>query len=190
MRILCYSRCNSSSRIVLRNIERFVERLPSAQRGQDNSYSMAKPRNSFRHGPFLTYLKRLDIRNSDCCGYPLHYATSCLFTTSYHLTKPSADLEPLWWKRVRNNNNFYGENQKTHPLHRGKRNTLFSKRWRQQQLQTQLTLGTPLLSSPIHKAPPSQIQQYKDLKELTVKLLNIIFFCSKCPLFCILIHKM
>ncbi|GBM31979.1 hypothetical protein AVEN_222313-1 [Araneus ventricosus] len=62
------------------------------------------------HGPFPTYLKRFNIRSRDSCGCgnlrnPLHYATSCLFTTSYHLTKPSADLEPLWWKRVMNNNN-------------------------------------------------------------------------------------
>ncbi|GBM03964.1 hypothetical protein AVEN_99169-1 [Araneus ventricosus] len=63
------------------------------------------------HSPFPTYLKRFNnIRNSDSCGCgnlgnPLHYATSCLFTTSYHITKPSADLEPLWWKRVMNNNN-------------------------------------------------------------------------------------
>ncbi|GBM92662.1 hypothetical protein AVEN_47973-1 [Araneus ventricosus] len=62
------------------------------------------------HCPFPTYLKRFNIRSSDSCGCgklgnPLRYATSCLFTTSYHLTKPSADLEPLWWKRVMNNNN-------------------------------------------------------------------------------------
>ncbi|GBL76055.1 hypothetical protein AVEN_234363-1 [Araneus ventricosus] len=62
------------------------------------------------HGSFPTYLKRFNIRSSDSCGCgklgnPLDYATSCLFTTSYHLTKPSADLEPLWWKRVMNNNN-------------------------------------------------------------------------------------
>ncbi|GBN19329.1 hypothetical protein AVEN_59628-1 [Araneus ventricosus] len=62
------------------------------------------------HGPFPTYLKRFNIRSSDSCGCgnlgnPLQYTTSCLFTTSYHLTKPSADLEPLWWKRVLNNNN-------------------------------------------------------------------------------------
>ncbi|GBM66239.1 hypothetical protein AVEN_244489-1 [Araneus ventricosus] len=62
------------------------------------------------HIPFPTYLKRFNIRNSDSgdCGNlrnPLHYATSCLFTTSYHLTKPSIDLEPLWWKSVMNNNN-------------------------------------------------------------------------------------
>ncbi|GBM46137.1 hypothetical protein AVEN_194695-1 [Araneus ventricosus] len=63
------------------------------------------------HGPFPTYLKRFNIRSSDSCGCgnlgnPLHNATSCLFTTSYHLTKPSSDLEPLWWKRVMNNNNY------------------------------------------------------------------------------------
>ncbi|GBM75105.1 hypothetical protein AVEN_74190-1 [Araneus ventricosus] len=62
------------------------------------------------HGPFPTYFKRFNIRSSDSCGCgnlgnSLHYATSCLFTTSYHLTKPSADLDPLWWKRVMNNNN-------------------------------------------------------------------------------------
>ncbi|GBN88388.1 hypothetical protein AVEN_226166-1 [Araneus ventricosus] len=61
--------------------------------------------------PFPTYLKRFNIRNSDSCGCenlanPLHYATSYLFTTSCNLTKPSAELEPLWWKRVMNNNNF------------------------------------------------------------------------------------
>ncbi|GBL93951.1 hypothetical protein AVEN_76681-1 [Araneus ventricosus] len=61
------------------------------------------------HGPFPTYLKLFKIRNSDSCGCgnpgnPLHYATSYPFITSYHLTKPSADLEPLWWKIVMNNN--------------------------------------------------------------------------------------
>ncbi|GBM62562.1 hypothetical protein AVEN_149130-1 [Araneus ventricosus] len=61
------------------------------------------------HDPFPTYLKRFNIRNSDSCdcgelGNPLHYATSCLLTSSYHLTKPSAHLEPPWWKRVLNNN--------------------------------------------------------------------------------------
>ncbi|GBN59122.1 hypothetical protein AVEN_213395-1 [Araneus ventricosus] len=57
------------------------------------------------HDPFPTNLKRFKIRNRDSygcenLGNPLHYATSCLFTTSYHLKKPSADLEPLCWKRV------------------------------------------------------------------------------------------
>ncbi|GBM10085.1 hypothetical protein AVEN_92913-1 [Araneus ventricosus] len=61
------------------------------------------------HGPFPTHLRRFNNRSSDSggCGNlenPLHHATSCLFT-SYHLTKPSADLEPVSWKRVTNNNN-------------------------------------------------------------------------------------
>ncbi|GBO20810.1 hypothetical protein AVEN_232433-1 [Araneus ventricosus] len=61
------------------------------------------------HGPFPTFLKRFNFRNSDSCGSgdvgdPLHYSTICPLTSSYHLTKPSADLEPLWWKRVLNNN--------------------------------------------------------------------------------------
>ncbi|GBO24042.1 hypothetical protein AVEN_57571-1, partial [Araneus ventricosus] len=85
------------------------------------------------HSPFLTYLKRFNIRNSDSCNFgnmenPLLYATSCLFTISYYVTKPSADLEPLVEKSYKQQQ-FYCENQKTHPLHRGKRNTLFSKRW-------------------------------------------------------------
>ncbi|GBM97825.1 hypothetical protein AVEN_58611-1 [Araneus ventricosus] len=71
---------------------------------------MVKARSSVRHGPFPTYLKRFNIRNSNSCGCgnlgnPLHYATSYLFTISHHLRKPSTDLEPLWWERVMNNNN-------------------------------------------------------------------------------------
>ncbi|GBL59974.1 hypothetical protein AVEN_196678-1 [Araneus ventricosus] len=62
------------------------------------------------NGPFPTCLERFNIRNIDSCGCrnlgnPLHYAKSCLFRTSNLLIKPSADLEPLWWKRVMNNNN-------------------------------------------------------------------------------------
>ncbi|GBM92678.1 hypothetical protein AVEN_147649-1, partial [Araneus ventricosus] len=73
------------------------------------------------HGPFPTYLKRSNIRSSDSCGCgnlgnPLHYTTSCLFTTSYHLTKPSIDLEPLWWKRVMDNNNSKAKIGKEAPI--------------------------------------------------------------------------
>ncbi|GBM67727.1 hypothetical protein AVEN_253167-1 [Araneus ventricosus] len=85
------------------------------------------------HGPFPTYLKRFNIRSSDSCGCgnmsnALHYATSCLPTTSYHLTKPSADLEPLCWKRVKNNNNSRAKIRKLIDFIGGKRNTLFSNR--------------------------------------------------------------
>ncbi|GBM23125.1 hypothetical protein AVEN_150539-1 [Araneus ventricosus] len=31
-------------------------------------------------------------------GTPLHFATSCRHTSSYHFTKPSNELENLWWK--------------------------------------------------------------------------------------------
>ncbi|GBM75905.1 hypothetical protein AVEN_241357-1 [Araneus ventricosus] len=68
---------------------------------------MAKARNKVRHGSRATahFLHTLKDSTSEeaipVAGKPL---TSCLFTTSYHLTKPSADLEPLWWKRVMNNN--------------------------------------------------------------------------------------
>ncbi|GBL86077.1 hypothetical protein AVEN_89122-1 [Araneus ventricosus] len=47
----------------------------------------------------------LQVRESQILLLLPVYATSCLFTTSYHRTKPSADLEPLWWKRDMNNNN-------------------------------------------------------------------------------------
>ncbi|GBM35692.1 hypothetical protein AVEN_97889-1 [Araneus ventricosus] len=57
------------------------------------------------HGPFPTYLKRFNIRNSGGCGNLETFYTMPVFTTSYYLTKPSEDLEPLWSKRVMNNNN-------------------------------------------------------------------------------------
>ncbi|GBM11062.1 hypothetical protein AVEN_259753-1 [Araneus ventricosus] len=58
-------------------------------------------------GPFPIYFKRFDLRTTECCscgelGTPLHFATSCRLASSYHFTKPSSDLEHLWWKRVLN----------------------------------------------------------------------------------------
>ncbi|XP_055936802.1 uncharacterized protein LOC129966405 [Argiope bruennichi] len=43
------------------------------------------------HGPFPTYLKRFNLADEPYCtcgevGSPLHYATECILTTSYHLT--------------------------------------------------------------------------------------------------------
>ncbi|GBM75867.1 hypothetical protein AVEN_247853-1 [Araneus ventricosus] len=60
------------------------------------------------HGTFPTYFKRFGLRTTDFCGCgelgtPLHFATICRFTSSYHFTKPSNDLENLWWKRAINN---------------------------------------------------------------------------------------
>ncbi|GBM18233.1 hypothetical protein AVEN_39004-1 [Araneus ventricosus] len=85
------------------------------------------------HGPFPIYLKRFKIRNSDSCGCvnlgnPLHYATSCLFTTSYHLTKSSADLE-LLWKRIMNNNNSRAKIRKLIHFIVENETIFFSKRW-------------------------------------------------------------
>ncbi|GBN07499.1 hypothetical protein AVEN_244877-1 [Araneus ventricosus] len=56
-------------------------------------------------GPFPSYLYRLRLHHSDigACeekGDPLHYATSCHMTLSYHFTKPSAENTQLWWKSV------------------------------------------------------------------------------------------
>ncbi|GBO31966.1 hypothetical protein AVEN_167387-1 [Araneus ventricosus] len=55
------------------------------------------------HGPFPSYLYRFRLHHSDICACwekedPLHYATSCHMTLSYHFTKPSAENTQLWWK--------------------------------------------------------------------------------------------
>ncbi|GBM31925.1 hypothetical protein AVEN_182060-1 [Araneus ventricosus] len=60
------------------------------------------------HGPFPNYLYRFRFHHSDIftCGekgHPLHYATSCHMTLSYHFTKPSAEKTQLWWKSVLSN---------------------------------------------------------------------------------------
>ncbi|XP_055951673.1 uncharacterized protein LOC129987758 [Argiope bruennichi] len=60
------------------------------------------------HGPFPTYLKRFNLADEPYCtcgevGSPLHYATECILTTSYHLTKPSANLQQVWFSRVADN---------------------------------------------------------------------------------------
>ncbi|GBN14288.1 hypothetical protein AVEN_43810-1 [Araneus ventricosus] len=56
------------------------------------------------HDPFPAYLKRFRLITIDCCvcgelRSPLHLATTCPFTSSFHLTKLSNDLEHLCWKR-------------------------------------------------------------------------------------------
>ncbi|GBM53498.1 hypothetical protein AVEN_261271-1 [Araneus ventricosus] len=60
------------------------------------------------HGPFPSYLYRFRLHHSDisACGEkgdPLHYATSCHVTLSYHLTKPSAENTQIWWKSLLSN---------------------------------------------------------------------------------------
>ncbi|GBM34604.1 hypothetical protein AVEN_171646-1 [Araneus ventricosus] len=60
------------------------------------------------HGPFPSYLYRFRLHHSDICacgekGDPLHYATSCHMTLSYHLTKSSAENTQLSWKSLLSN---------------------------------------------------------------------------------------
>ncbi|GBM65926.1 hypothetical protein AVEN_262849-1, partial [Araneus ventricosus] len=47
------------------------------------------------HGPFPSYLKRVNLTLTANCacgstnGIPLHYATECSLTASFHVTKPA-----------------------------------------------------------------------------------------------------
>ncbi|GBN37459.1 hypothetical protein AVEN_88086-1 [Araneus ventricosus] len=46
------------------------------------------------HSPFLFYLKRIERHPEENCAYgklgnPLHYATECHLTESFHFTKPA-----------------------------------------------------------------------------------------------------
>ncbi|GBM31247.1 hypothetical protein AVEN_223445-1 [Araneus ventricosus] len=57
------------------------------------------------HGPFLSDLKRIERQSTDNCacgavGNPLHYATECPLTESYHMTKPSLEHLTAWYKSV------------------------------------------------------------------------------------------
>ncbi|GBM71875.1 hypothetical protein AVEN_229370-1 [Araneus ventricosus] len=50
------------------------------------------------HGTFQYYLKRFHLSHTSNCscgeeGTPIHYATDCILTTSWHMSKPSAYLE-------------------------------------------------------------------------------------------------
>ncbi|GBN06137.1 hypothetical protein AVEN_19594-1 [Araneus ventricosus] len=55
------------------------------------------------HGPFPSYLKRFGLHSTDYCacgeiGNPLHYATRCPLTLSYHHKEPSPQFIVHWWK--------------------------------------------------------------------------------------------
>ncbi|GBM84968.1 hypothetical protein AVEN_49177-1 [Araneus ventricosus] len=47
------------------------------------------------HGPFLSYLKRFNLASTANCpcgntnSTPSRYATECILTASFHMTKPS-----------------------------------------------------------------------------------------------------
>ncbi|GBN10718.1 hypothetical protein AVEN_261933-1 [Araneus ventricosus] len=53
-------------------------------------------------GSFPTYLNRFRLRTEDKCGCgeqgsPIHYATECPLTSSFHLKKPAPIYEDVWW---------------------------------------------------------------------------------------------
>ncbi|GBM59458.1 Putative protein in type-1 retrotransposable element R1DM [Araneus ventricosus] len=57
------------------------------------------------HGPFPQNLKRFRLSNTEDCncgatGTPIHFATSCPFTISWHMTQPSETNELEWKKRI------------------------------------------------------------------------------------------
>ncbi|GBN81380.1 hypothetical protein AVEN_161539-1 [Araneus ventricosus] len=50
------------------------------------------------HGPFPSYLHRFNLRTRDNCscgekGDPMHYATKCRFTLSWHFQTPTVSLK-------------------------------------------------------------------------------------------------
>ncbi|GBO18133.1 hypothetical protein AVEN_142809-1 [Araneus ventricosus] len=63
-----------------------------------------------RHGPFPSYLNRFHLSDNDSCacgenGDPIHHATSCPLTLSWHIRKPPTSLEGLRYQRVLENPN-------------------------------------------------------------------------------------
>ncbi|GBN65964.1 hypothetical protein AVEN_167864-1, partial [Araneus ventricosus] len=60
------------------------------------------------HGSFPSFLQRFNLAETSFCscggiGTPIHYATVCLLTTSYHMAPPSQQHQPIWFRRVANN---------------------------------------------------------------------------------------
>ncbi|GBM10711.1 hypothetical protein AVEN_105-1 [Araneus ventricosus] len=61
------------------------------------------------HGPFLSYLHRFNLRTHGNCscgetGDPIHYATKCRFTLSWHFQTPTVSLKLQWLKNILTNN--------------------------------------------------------------------------------------
>ncbi|GBN84929.1 hypothetical protein AVEN_90179-1 [Araneus ventricosus] len=57
------------------------------------------------HGPFPSYLLRFNLRTRDNCscgrkGDPMHYATKCPFTFSWHFQTPTVSLKLQWLKNI------------------------------------------------------------------------------------------
>ncbi|GBL75329.1 hypothetical protein AVEN_194540-1 [Araneus ventricosus] len=60
------------------------------------------------HGPFPSFLQRFNLAETSFCSCggidtPIHYATVRLLTTSYHMTPPSQQHQPVWFRSVANN---------------------------------------------------------------------------------------
>ncbi|GBN51764.1 hypothetical protein AVEN_52941-1 [Araneus ventricosus] len=61
------------------------------------------------HGPFISYLHRFNLRTHGNCsciekGDPMHYATKCWFTLSWHFQTPTMSLKLQWLKNILTNN--------------------------------------------------------------------------------------
>ncbi|GBM39429.1 hypothetical protein AVEN_126314-1 [Araneus ventricosus] len=59
-------------------------------------------------GPFPSYLHRFHLANYPLCSYgeieiPIHYASSCLLTTSCRMKQPEPSLEQEWYRKVASN---------------------------------------------------------------------------------------
>ncbi|GBN23027.1 hypothetical protein AVEN_30138-1 [Araneus ventricosus] len=60
------------------------------------------------HGPFPSYLHRFNLQTHDNCscgekGDPIHYATKCRFTLSWHFQTPTVSLKLQWLKNILTN---------------------------------------------------------------------------------------
>ncbi|GBN58453.1 hypothetical protein AVEN_161348-1 [Araneus ventricosus] len=61
------------------------------------------------HGPFPSYLLSFSLRTHDNCscgekGDPIHYATKCPLTLSWHFQTPTVSLKLRWLKNIPMNN--------------------------------------------------------------------------------------
>ncbi|GBM99498.1 hypothetical protein AVEN_119777-1 [Araneus ventricosus] len=61
------------------------------------------------HGPFPSYLKRFNLASTanfpcgNTNGTLLHYATECILTVSFHMTKPAQQQDLIWFRNVASN---------------------------------------------------------------------------------------
>ncbi|GBM99102.1 hypothetical protein AVEN_86287-1 [Araneus ventricosus] len=61
------------------------------------------------HGPFPSYIHRFNLQTHDNCscgekGDPIHYATKCRFTLSWHFQTPAVSFKLQWLKNILTNN--------------------------------------------------------------------------------------